>query len=208
MRLRDLPRRIASLRRRTAPGSGRAAPDLSATDDPTQGDPMTRRNVVPLTNSVNSTKPVASIATNRWMSRRQRSVFGDRQRQYQGQRAAQTAPDDRELVGRVDARSQPEMLEGRHNDEQRKECARRTRPRSSTPSKTRHGIRYRPAISAPGSRPAQRSTSAPRTRSVPRDRRETTNFQVRSETARARSPSGPTPAPRRRRRRETGVRQR
>ena len=79
---------------------------------------MTARNVAPLTNSVNSTNPVASTATKRWVCGPSAPFSGDRQRQNEDQRAAQSTPSDRELVCSTDRLGQFEVFERRYQPEQ------------------------------------------------------------------------------------------
>ena len=63
---------------------------------------MTGRSVVPLTSSVNSTKPVARIATKRWISGSIGRFSVTPERQRQRDRAAHRAPHDHELVAVAD----------------------------------------------------------------------------------------------------------
>ena len=82
---------------------------------------MTAASVVPLTSRVNSTRPVASTATNGAPRGGSARIFGHRERQHQGQRAPQAAPGDGELVDGADRLGEPREAEQRQEQEQHRE---------------------------------------------------------------------------------------
>ena len=82
---------------------------------------MRGRKVVPLTRRVNSTRPVASTATKWRISGGRSGIFGDRERQHQGQRAPQAPPGDGELVDGADRLGEPREAEERQQEEEHRE---------------------------------------------------------------------------------------
>ena len=105
-------------------------PGRPATADRGRAAGSRARSVVPLTSSVNSTRPVASTATKRCTSGGSAGFSVTAERQHQGQRAAQAAPGDGELVGGADRLGEPREAQQRQEQEQHQRAGPR-RPRRS-----------------------------------------------------------------------------